>query len=147
MVFKPMKFWRRTGSQTWLSGAAAAHPLLRFRQPKTTGLFDQQLSPAGLDHRRCIAVVGGWSCSFDGSSNICESKPSTELPRMPSELRSGSRSRFTCSSRSSKNVSTWTAVCTRFYRFSASRFPRKPPSSKLFQLLPGMNLTMNLASS
>jgi hypothetical protein len=57
----------QSGSQTGLSGAAATHPLRRCGQPKTAGLFDQQLSPTGLDHRRVVSLslAGGVILSMD----------------------------------------------------------------------------------
>ena len=46
--------------------------------------------------------------------------------RTPSRRRSGSLSRFTCSSPWSGNASGWKRVFTRFYRFSALRYFRHP---------------------
>ena len=67
------------------------------------------------------------SCSSSGSSNICESTRFTAPARTPSRRRSGSLSRFTCSSPSSGNGSGWKRVFTRFYRFSALRNSKKCP--------------------
>ena len=47
---------QQSGSQTRLSGTAAPHPLLRYRQPKAAGVFDQQLSSTGLDDHPVVSL-------------------------------------------------------------------------------------------
>ena len=54
-------------------------------------------------------------------------KSFTAPARTPSRRRSGSLSRFTCSSPWSGNASGWKRVFTRFYRFSALRYSKKCP--------------------
>jgi hypothetical protein len=71
------------------------------REAENRGALKELLASAGLDRRPVVSLsFGKWSYSFDGSSNSYASKPSTELPRMPSEPRSGLPSRSTCWSRS-----------------------------------------------
>ena len=80
-----------------------------------------------LPSRKSISVAGRWNCSSNGSSSTCASRLSTVPARMQSRLKSGSRYRYMCWWRSCANGWGWRPACTRFYRFSASRFSRKRP--------------------
>jgi hypothetical protein len=57
--------------------------------------------------------------------STCRSKRSMGEAPPPSELRSGSQSRSTCSSSSREDVSGQDAISTLCYRPSASRYSKK----------------------
>ena len=82
-----------------------------------------------------LVVAGRSNCSSAGSNSISGSNPSMALPKTRLKLRSGLRYLFTFWWPLSKNVSTSIAVCSRFCKFSVSRFSRKRPSSRLLTLL------------
>ena len=62
-------------------------------------------------------VDGRWNCSSNGSSSTCASRRSSAPPKTPSNRKSGSPSRFTSWSPSSKNASRCPPASTKFYRF------------------------------
>jgi hypothetical protein len=61
-------------------------------------------------------AAGRWSCSSNGSNNICASRHSSARPRTPSNPKSGSPSRSTSSSPSSKNASRSRPASTKSYK-------------------------------
>ena len=93
---------------------------IRFKDPdnrQAAGVSHQQLRPAGdSPSPSSIAAGGRSSCFSNGSSSIFVSKSSSAPPRTRSKLKSGSRSRFTCSSPSSKSDSTSRPACMKCYR-------------------------------
>lgn len=74
---------------------------------------------------RSTKAAGRSNCSSGGSNSTSASNASSAIPRMPSKPRSGSPSPSTCSSPSSKNVSTSLSPYIPSYRSCPSLLSRK----------------------
>ena len=91
-------------------------PGRRSARPKRRSSCTRSWICGAISRPSSTVCAGRSSCSSSGSSSICGSRRSSARPRMPSRRRSGSQSRSTCWSPSSRSGSSSPPASMKSYR-------------------------------